>query len=310
MIFFPYKVDLDLRSIPLVTLLVCALCIAIFFQQFTRDMAINKAATTYCKQGHQRTFLLVIEKITGGRSVDQCVQTLMTIHNSTDPQQLIADLADQAKHFNSLSIERGRTLISDVLSDKYFEFRRQAPPSLTTQLVYEPGSFDVLHMITAVFSHGSISHLVGNLFFFYAFAASVEIILGSFVFAVLIFVFAIATNTAYSLAVMNDPVIMPTLGLSGVVMAMIALFTFLIPTARIRCFFWFFFIVRIFVVPGWFLALWYIGLDVYHLYTGGGQPNVNIVAHVSGAAFGLIIGLLFFRNQRPVLRSSGRIRRV
>lgn len=310
MIFFPFKVDLDLRSIPWMTLLVCALCIAVFFQQFTRNLAIHKAATSFCKQGHGRTFLLVIEKITGGHNVDQCVQTLTTIHNSTDPQRIINELAENAPSFESLSIERGRTLMSDVLYNNYAEFRKRAPPSLTAQLVYEPRSFDVLHMITAVFSHGSISHLVGNLFFFYAFAASVEIILGSVIFTLLIFVFAIATNVAYSLAVITDPVVVPTLGLSGVIMAMIALFTFLIPSAKIRCFFWFFFIVRIFVIPGWFLALWYIGLDVYHLYTGGGQPNVNIVAHVSGAAFGLFIGLLFFRNRRPELRTSGRLRRV
>jgi membrane associated rhomboid family serine protease len=310
MIFFPYKVDLDLRRIPLVTLLVCALCIAVFYQQFSRDIAIHKSATSYCKQGHERTFLLVVEKITGGRGVKQCVQTLMTLHNSTHPQQIISELADKAAKFDGLTVERGQSLINDVLNDKYADFSQQTPPSLTAQLVYEPRSFDVIHMITAVFSHGSLLHLVGNLFFFYAFAASVEIILGSMIFTLLIFVFAIATNTAYSMAVLTDPVVMPTLGLSGVVMGMIALFTFLIPMARIRCFFWFFFFVRIFVIPGWFLALWYIGLDVFHLYNGGGQPNVNIVAHVSGAATGLLLGVLFFRHRRPILRSSGRIRRV
>lgn len=292
------------------TLLVCALCIAIFIQQFSRDLEIKKSATSFCKQEHERTFLMVIDKIAGGRGVAQCVRTLVTIHNSSDPQRVITELSESASPFESLSIERGRTLMNDVLYNHYFEFRKQVPPSLTAQLVYEPRSFDILHMITSVFSHGSISHLVGNLFFFYAFAASVEIILGSVIFTLLILVFAIGTNVAYSLAVLTDPVVMPTLGLSGVIMAMIALFTFLIPTARIRCFFWFFFIVRIFVIPGWFLALWYIGLDIYHLYTGGGQPNVNIVAHVSGAALGLIIGLIFFRNRRPELRSSGKLRRV
>lgn len=310
MIFFPYKVDLDLRSLPWMTLVVCALCIAIYIQQFSRDVAINKTATAFCQQEHERTFLMIIAKIAGGHDVKQCVRTLVTIHNSRDPQRVINELADTASPFESLSVERGRSLINDVLYNKYFEFRKQAPPSLTAQLVYEPRSFDVWHMITAVFSHGGIAHLVGNLFFFYAFAASVEIILGSLTFTLLIFVFAIATNVAYSLAVMTDPVVMPTLGLSGVIMAMIALFTFLIPTAKIRCFFWFFFVVRIFVIPGWFLALWYIGLDVYHLYTGAGPANVNIVAHVSGAAFGLIVGVLFFRNRRPELRASGKLRRA
>lgn len=293
------------------TLLVCALCMSIYYQQVSRDIAISHAALQYCKKNSDDHLLnLIVEKITGQRNVQRCVDTLITIHSSSNPQQLINELASNATEFESLTFQKGTDLINDVLYDKYSEFARKAPPSITAQLMYEPRSFEVSKMISAAFAHGSIMHLVGNLFFFFAFAASVEIILGSLTFLAVVVALALGTHITYSLVLFSDPNAMPTLGLSGVVMGMIALFTFLIPTARIRCFFWFFFIVRIFIIPGWLLALWYIGWDIFNLYSGSGSPNVNLIAHVSGAVIGLSMGLVFFRKQRPILRTSGRIKRV
>lgn len=293
------------------TLLVCALCISIYYQQVTRDIAISHAALSFCnKSSDDRLLNLVVEKITGARGAQRCADTLMTIHSSSHPQQMINELANNATEFETLSFQKGSEFINEVLYDKYSEFARQAPPSITAQLMYEPRSFEIGKMLSAAFAHGSIMHLAGNLFFFFAFAASVEIILGSLTFIAVVVTLALGTHITYSLVLFSDPNALPTLGLSGVVMGMIALFTFLIPTARIRCFFWFFFIVRIFVIPGWMLALWYIGWDIFNLYSGGGTPNVNLIAHVSGAAIGLSMGILFFRKQRPILRPSGRIKRV
>lgn len=310
MLFFPFKVDLDLRRVPFATLLICALCLSIYYQQFSSERAVRDAATVYCSKNHEQLFHLVIEKVTGTRGVKQCVDTMLAIHTSAHPQQTIHELASNAIEFESLSFDKGNALINEKLFDKYREFRGKAPQSLTSRLMYAPRSFDVSRMISAAFSHGSVMHLLGNLFFFFAFAASVEIIIGSFTFIAIILSLAIATNTAYSLAVFTDPNALPTLGLSGVVMGMIGLFTFLMPTAKIRCLFWFILILRVFAVPAWLLALWYIGWDVLQLYIGRGQPNINLVAHVSGAAFGFLTGVLFFRNQRPLQKASGRFRNV
>ena len=172
-----------------------------------------------------------------------------------------------------------------------------------------PRSFSLTHMITAVFSHGNVTHLLGNLFFFFAFAASVEIIVGMFAFMVIIFSLAVGTNLAYSAVMFTYNAALPTLGLSGVVMGMIGLFVFLLPTANIRCFFWFLVIIRILRIPAWFLATWYIGWDVFQLYNAPGESNVNVVAHVSGALIGLLIGVIFYRHRRPVITASKRLRK-
>jgi membrane associated rhomboid family serine protease len=210
--------------------------------------------------------------------------------------------------FDSLNFAQGQALVVTVLKEEYEKFKKTAPESFTAKLYYVPGSFSFDHMITAVFAHGNVTHLLGNLFFFFAFAASVEIIVGMLAFTTIILTLAVGTNLSYSAVMFANMEALPTLGLSGVVMGMIGLFVFLLPTANIRCFFWFLVIVRILRIPAWFLATWYIGWDILQLYLEHSGSNINLVAHVSGAVIGFFIGVLFYRNRRPVITASKRLR--
>jgi hypothetical protein len=90
---------------------------------------------------------------------------------------------------------------------------------------------------------------------------------------------------------------LPTLGLSGVVMGMLALFVYFLPHARIRMFYWFIIYVGTVGIPAWFLAAWYIGGDFYSQVSGAGG-YVNFVAHLAGAALGFLIGVAIFRQKR------------
>ncbi len=311
MLFFPYRVDIDLKRLPFITILISILCIFIYYQQSVSERAINNSASEYCQKKQSRIFLLVVKKVTQSDDSQACIAILQSLQNNSNPQNTINKLVDYASAFDSMSLIRSRELMVGTLNKVYNDFKQQAPKSLTAKLMYDPATLSIDKMITSVFAHGSWLHLIGNLFFFYAFAASVEIILGSFSFLVVIIGVAIGTNLAYTVVALADPYVLPTLGLSGVVMGMIGLFIFLIPLARIRCFFWFILIVRVFSVPAWMLALWYIGWDVYNLYTGDNDSsNVNLVAHVSGAAIGVITGLIFFRNRRPTITVTKRLRGI
>jgi membrane associated rhomboid family serine protease len=314
MLFFPYKVDINLKRLPLLTILVCIACMAIYYFQYKNNVIVERAAIKFCEANKEKLFSVVVEKITSARTVRNCAKVIYSIHVSDDPELRIQSLAEDYHVFDTLNFAQGRTMVSNILNEEYDKFRKTAPASLTSQLYYVPGSFDVGHMISAVFAHGNVSHLLGNLFFFFAFAASVEIIAGMFAFSAIILTLAIGTNLSYSAVMLANPDALPTLGLSGVVMGMIALFVFLLPTAKIRCFFWFLVIVRILHIPAWFLAAWYIGWDVFQLYSAHmdsshNGSNINLVAHVSGAVIGFLIGIVFYRNKRPVITASKRLRK-
>lgn len=309
MLFFPYKVDINLRRLPLLTILICIICMVVYYFQYKNNFLVERAAVKFCEVNKEKLFGVVVEKITPPKTVRNCAKLIYSIHVSDKPQQKIASLADEYHVFDSLNFAQGKALVENILSEEYGKFQKTAPRSLTSQLFYAPQSFSLLHMLSASISHGGVMHLLGNLFFFFAFAASVEIVVGMFAFSLIVVTLAIGTNLSYSAVMFANPDALPTLGLSGVVMGMIGLFVFLLPTARIRCFFWLLVIVRILRVPAWVLAAWYVSWDVFQWFYTQGESNVNVVAHVSGAVLGLLVGVVFYRNKRPTITASKRLRK-
>ena len=112
---------------------------------------------------------------------------------------------------------------------------------------------------------------------------------------------AFGTNIAYSLAMIGAQNPLPTVGLSGVVMGMIAMLAYFLPTAKVRCFYWFFIRIGTIAVSALILATVYIGIDVYTLLTQDDLGGVNLIAHVSGAALGLLLGVIFFRARKRAI---------
>jgi membrane associated rhomboid family serine protease len=78
----------------------------------------------------------------------------------------------------------------------------------------------------------------------------------------------------------------------------IALFAYFLPRVKIRCFFWLIVFYRRIGIPAWLLAAWFVGWDVYSQLTGEGDARINLVAHLSGAALGLLLGITLFRAKR------------
>ncbi|MDH5601586.1 MAG: rhomboid family intramembrane serine protease [Gammaproteobacteria bacterium] len=305
MLFFPFRVDLNFNRVPLLTILICVVCLFVYIKQEASSDEMKKAANEYCQKDHERMFWLVIEKIYGERDSEACSQIFYHIHSSKYPDKRINELVEQSDKFSSRSEVSSRVIIHGMLEEKYREFRlRGVKNDLTTQLIYEPHSYNLVNMITAAFAHGSWDHLLGNLFFFFAFAASIEMILGMLRYAVIVTSLAVGTHLSYSLAMVNVNDALPTLGLSGVVMGMIGVFVFLMPKINIRCFLWFFVLFRIVKVPAWLLAAWYVSWDIYALYFSEEQSAINFIAHLSGATIGFGLGLLFLVDRKEELEKE------
>lgn len=305
MLFFPFRVDLNFNRIPLLTILLCLVCLFVYIQQEASIEKIKNAAKSYCSQEHERMFWLVIEKVYGERDTEACSKIFYHIHSSKSPAQRIDELVEQADKFDSRTEISSRIIIRGMLEEKYRVFRLSGVnKDLTTQLIYEPHSYHLGNMITAAFAHGGWDHLLGNLFFFFAFAASIEMILGMFRYLLIFASLAIGTHLSYSLAMVNVNEALPTLGLSGVVMGMIGVFVYLMPKINIRCFLWFFVIFRIVKIPAWILATWYVGWDIYALYFSEERSAINFIAHVSGATMGFGLGLIFLADKKEELQKD------
>jgi membrane associated rhomboid family serine protease len=298
MLFFPYSADIHLGRIPIVTILISLLCIGIYYKQSGSGIELAEFADDYCAQSWGRNYNIAMSKLSDNNHQQVCSYIMVEAQLSKDVPAFFKEIAEQSAPFDSLDRDDGKKFIVEQLTIRFEDYQSKAPAYKTADLWYYPDSFNVGRMITAAFAHGSWGHLAGNLFFFFAFAACIEVIVGNILFPLIIIGLAMGTHTFYSLATMANAEALPTVGLSGVVMGMIGMCVYFLPKVNIKCFFWLLFYVRIFAIPAWILASWYIGWDIYSLYHDDGSSNVNFVAHVSGAALGYLAGFLFFRKRK------------
>ena len=298
MLFIPYKFDLSLTRIPWLTIMVCVVCTAIYAQQYRNEIDFERQSMMYCSRSLTNVEQMAMEKTFGDASPYTCLDLMFELELAPDPQSVIASHARRAEKFAGFNAEDSRQFIESFLNDRYLEYKANVPELKTKALWYVPDSWNPVTMVTSTFSHGSWDHLIGNLLFFYAFAAAVELIIGSAMFFAVIMAMAFGTNVAYSLAMMSAANPLPTVGLSGVVMGMIAMLTYFLPTAKIRCFYWILIRFGTVAVSAFVLALIFIGIDVYTLITRDDLGGVNLIAHVSGAALGFLLGFAFFRTQK------------
>ena len=168
-------------------------------------------------------------------------------------------------------------------------------PADRLALAFHPDQLDPLKMFTSAFTHADIWHLLGNLFFFYCFARTIEVRITAAGFVIAFIVFLLATNLAYA-ATAREPV--PTLGLSGVVWGYMGMFLFRYPKDRIEC--WVPFINKI-ELPAALFILAFLTLDIV-AYRHTEVAAVNYVAHFAGFAAGALFRMAFwntFTTEKP-----------
>jgi membrane associated rhomboid family serine protease len=302
MIFFPYKADVELQRWPVLTVLVAAACVWVFLQQTWSANTYSDALETYCSETTKRSIETIVRYLPADEARHPCL-AMLRIHRARDSSAEIEKIAAESQAVPFFKTEEdGRRYLKSVLREQYSAFARRVPHDLSESLVYHPNEIDFGRMLTSVFSHGDWGHLIGNMVFFFAFAAAVEVIGGYLFFSGMIVALAVSTSLAYTWSVAGADDALPTLGLSGVVMGMIGFVSVVAPALGIRCFFWFLLFVRTFSVPALLLAAWYIGWDIYELNVRDEDSNVNYIAHVSGAAAGALVGGLFRFLRRDYLR--------
>lgn len=304
MILVPYRLDAGLYKVPVLTILVCVACVMTFFSQLESSERYQANVREFCGSDLRGNQKAIVDRIDDETTGSGCAKVFRAIRNSDNRDELMSTLAAEVKGLDFYS-DSGQDLKykEGALKAGFEHYEISVPIQLTDRIAYKPGQYNVLTMITSTFAHGSWIHLIGNLFFFFAFATCVECVLGTLNFSLCFLLMAIVTSVAYSHSVASGADALPAVGLSGVAMGMMALLTVLVPRARVWCFFWLLLWVRRFTVPIVLIAIWYIGWNIYDVRHDM-DSNINYVAHVSGAITGIILGLLyrmFARNRLDAL---------
>ena len=153
-------------------------------------------------------------------------------------------------------------------------------------------------IFVAMFLHGGWLHIAGNMLFLWVFGNNVEDRLGRVTYLLFYLLGGLAA-TGLQLAFGPSSVI-PNLGASGAIAAILGSYLILSPRARVRTLVIFFFITSIelpavVVLGGWFILQLFSGVG--GLGTRGVGGGVAYWAHVGGFVFGMAVTWLFFRGR-------------
>lgn len=292
-LFLPFMMHSQKRGLPVVTVFICLLCLFVYWEQYNTDKQHTDAVSAFCDETIDSNTEAIQRRIGERFPGIDCRLIYQTLRDSETPSQQLREIIENIEPLGLFTpVGEDRAYMFGRLAERYERYEFVVPAPLTTKLAYDPADPDLWSMLTATFSHGDWIHLLGNLLFFFIFAASVELVVGNLIFACFIAIATVGTSLGYSFAMIGVPNPVPTVGLSGVVMAALAALGVMVPRAEIRCFFWFLVIFRVFRLPVWVLAIWYIGWDVYDMVRLGATTYVNYASHVSGAILGVLFGLI------------------
>jgi membrane associated rhomboid family serine protease len=142
-------------------------------------------------------------------------------------------------------------------------------------------------LLTAIFMHGSIMHLAGNMWFLWIFGDNVEDDMGHFTYLL----FYLATGIIASLAFValnsrGEAALTPCLGASGAISGILGAYLVLHPQRRVSVI-----LLRMMVdVPGYVaVGIWFLFQVVSGLFDQGGGGGVAYSAHVAGFVAGMLL---------------------
>jgi membrane associated rhomboid family serine protease len=150
-------------------------------------------------------------------------------------------------------------------------------------------------LFTSMFLHGGWMHLLGNMLFLWVFADNIEATIGSGRFLLFYFLGGVIAQVVH--IYFNPGSILPTVGASGSISAVMGAYLVMFPSSRIKVLFFFF----VFRIP----ALLFLGVWIWQQWLDGTaslavstaeSAGVAYWAHIGGFVFGVLAGLFILKN--------------
>jgi membrane associated rhomboid family serine protease len=193
-----------------------------------------------------------------------------------------------------------------VTEDQQVEHPVTGQTVLIPGLQQTPGSV-YLTLLTSMFMHGGIIHLLGNMLFLWIFGDNVEDDLGHWRYALFYLVCGVLASLAHVFTTValegvdSEAALIPSLGASGAISGVLGGYLLLHPQRRVLVLvFRILTYVPAYVAIGmWFLFQLVSGLGV--LGQGTKQGGVAYAAHIGGFLAGVALVKLFALGRRRVL---------
>ncbi|MBV8580822.1 MAG: rhomboid family intramembrane serine protease [Candidatus Eremiobacteraeota bacterium] len=181
--------------------------------------------------------------------------------------------------------------------DRFIDAFAMIPYDITHDVVLPPPSppFPPLTIITSMFVHGGVSHIVFNLLFLFVCGPAVENVCGHLRFLAFYLICGIVGGVAV-VAVASDSQV-PTIGASGAIAGVMGAYLVEFPFAPV-----FLRLPAIVVIGLWAAAQFLSGFDTVSARAAESQGGVAYFAHIGGFSAGvLLIGLMVKKKRKTAL---------
>ncbi|MBI3608749.1 MAG: rhomboid family intramembrane serine protease [Nitrospirae bacterium] len=151
-------------------------------------------------------------------------------------------------------------------------------------------------LFTAMFLHGGIMHVGGNMLYLWIFGNNIEDVMGHGRFVVFYLLCGVAA--AYAHALSAPASVVPMIGASGAISGVLGAYLLLFPRARVLTLIPLGFYTRLVYVPAAFVLGFWIVIQLFSgtLSLGGRGGGVAWFAHVGGFLAGMLLIRLFVRR--------------
>jgi membrane associated rhomboid family serine protease len=187
-------------------------------------------------------------------------------------------------------IRTGKDIVSEdrVVVDRTTGQQYQAPGLKATPVsVY-------LTLLTSMFMHGGIAHLLGNMWFLWIFGDNVENRMGHVRYLIFYLLTGLIASLSHVMMNLHGPgSLIPSLGASGAISGVMGAYLALCPSRQVRVI-----MLRVMtVIPGYMaVGLWFLFQLVSGLgLLGGGSENEGVAyaAHIGGFVAGVVLAQPF-----------------
>lgn len=153
----------------------------------------------------------------------------------------------------------------------------------------------LLSLITYIFIHGGIAHLLGNMWFLWLFGNNVEYNMGKLKFLIFYLATGAISGLIYSLISSDKNVAL--IGASGAISGILGAYLILYPNNEIKTLIFTLSYVKIIHIPSSiFIGIWFIFQLLYLLLGATAFSGIAYLGHIGGFAAGLLLVRFFRRN--------------
>jgi membrane associated rhomboid family serine protease len=182
-------------------------------------------------------------------------------------------------------ITQARPLTLDEVVDTYTTGDMEACAEDPSGPALFPGKGVWLAALTSIFLHGSLVHLLGNVWFLWIFGNNIEERFGHARYLAFYLAAGVAATAAHVLVQPDSSV--PVVGASGAIAGVMGAYLILFPRAPVTTLIVWFIPFLTSISAMWLLGFWFIS----QFFTAP-ESSVAWMAHVAGFVFGVVVTLL------------------